>query len=158
MQEAFPLLNIWKEKPQTFTPEISVVCAIIKCKDKILLAKRSPQKDKNQSWELPGGKREKGEEISESLLRELCEETGLTSFSELLFFTTLYLQKEFFFELHIFECLLEDKAPIQLSEEHSEYAWVSLEEAKKLPLLAGGDYIFTLYEEYLKNRRKLWRQ
>jgi 8-oxo-dGTP diphosphatase len=52
------------------------VAAIVRKKNRVLLAKRIGEHGKN-TWGFPGGKLEHGEEIDACVTREVLEETGL---------------------------------------------------------------------------------
>lgn len=85
-------------------------------------------------WGLPGGGMEKGENITEALLREVKEELGeKVTFSEIVPWTfrddtrtKLYpdgtSQKVYMVYL-IFDCLIEN-SKIELSDEFEKYEWV----------------------------------
>ena len=55
-----------------------VTAAIIKKDNKILIARRAPNKHLAGFWEFPGGKIEEGETPEFCLKRELIEELGIT--------------------------------------------------------------------------------
>jgi 8-oxo-dGTP diphosphatase len=57
---------------------IEVSCAVMLYKDKILAVKRGQAMKMAGLWEFPGGKVEKGESYSVSLVREIHEELGVT--------------------------------------------------------------------------------
>jgi len=58
---------------------LHVVAAVITDRaGRVLLAKRPQHLHQGGLWEFPGGKREAGEEISHTLVRELYEELGIT--------------------------------------------------------------------------------
>ncbi len=65
---------------------VDVTAAVIIDGGCVLLARRSPWKREAGKWEFPGGKREAGETLQESLVRELREEFGVnaTVFEELI--------------------------------------------------------------------------
>ena len=58
---------------------INVTAAIFANKDKVLAAKRSPDKHLAGHWEFPGGKIEAGETPEQCLKRELKEEFTIES-------------------------------------------------------------------------------
>lgn len=62
-----------RAKPLTLV----VACALIDLDNRVLLAKRPPDKEMSGYWEFPGGKVEKGETPEKALLRELQEELGI---------------------------------------------------------------------------------
>ena len=57
---------------------ITVVAAIIRQGDDLLLVRQQGPDDPSSTWALPGGRAEPGELLSEALVREVREETGLT--------------------------------------------------------------------------------
>ncbi len=54
-----------------------IVAALIRQNDKILLVQQQGPNDPVASWALPGGLVEEGELLTEALLREVREETGI---------------------------------------------------------------------------------
>lgn len=62
---------------------LSVKIIILDKDGRCLLLKRSMRSEGNPGkWDLPGGKVDPGESFEEALLREVCEETGLSVFPE----------------------------------------------------------------------------
>lgn len=55
----------------------SVVTAIIRREDHLLMVRQQGQDDPEPSWFVPGGRVEPGELLHEALVREVKEETGL---------------------------------------------------------------------------------
>lgn len=101
-------------------------------KGKLLILKRSDYtKQMPGIWELPGGRLEQGEDPLEGVQREVLEETGLEI--EVLnpltvrHFTRVDGQV---ITLIIFVCRAKTKQ-VKLSNEHTEFAWVSVSEAGK---------------------------
>ncbi|MBU0532374.1 NUDIX hydrolase [Candidatus Micrarchaeota archaeon] len=96
--------------------------------DKLLLLKR-----KNGLWEFPGGGIEWGETPEKSVIRETKEETGL-SVENLSFLTvTSAIYEKEGSEKHsiyiVYKGTTTDE-DVKLSEEHDEYRWLMLTEAK----------------------------
>lgn len=56
---------------------MKVVAAILRCKDKYLIARRAAHKALSGKWEFPGGKIEADESPETALKRELLEELGI---------------------------------------------------------------------------------
>lgn len=59
-------------------PRIYVAAGILWRDDTLLVAKRPLSEPKGGYWEFPGGKREQGEAMEQTLMRELHEELGVT--------------------------------------------------------------------------------
>jgi 8-oxo-dGTP diphosphatase len=94
--------------------------AIIVKDNKALILLRAGSEKNAGKWDLPGGHLNEGEDLMEGLLREVYEETGL-KLSEPI--ENLYTKENTsFFKA---EMPQED---INLSHEHTEYKFISLEE------------------------------
>lgn len=103
-------------------------------KGKFLLVKRSD----NDSflpgdWEIPGGKLEFGEQAEDGAKREILEETGLDVKIEYLLASweyegilndTQYVQLDFL-------CTPTDDSEVKLSEEHSDFKWITFDDLDK---------------------------
>ena len=57
--------------------EMDVVAAVLKDKEKFLIAKRGDNQSFPSKWEFPGGKVEEGESFKSALLREIKEELNV---------------------------------------------------------------------------------
>lgn len=110
-----------------------VTSAIIKnTEGKYLIVKRAAHDSFPNTWEFPGGKSDFGEHPETSVAREVLEETGLAiiplfpavvnSYVSTRKKNTAYVEIFFISELSI------PNQTIQLSEEHSDYAWVDFED------------------------------
>ena len=95
-------------------------------------------------WELPGGKVEKGEHFADALVREIKEETNLDceigDFCEAI--QNDYMHKR---TVQLMMYLENIEGDIEISEEHTDWMWASLEKIKKLE-------ISTSLEKLLKKR------
>jgi 8-oxo-dGTP diphosphatase len=119
------------DKRQTIT-----VCAFIKNKDKVLIAKRATTKaflpDK---YELPGGHVEFGETLEEALKRELLEEMKISIEVEMPFYAFTYLtdaNKTHCIEIDYFAHLKPANQEIKINPgDHSECRWVAESEVSE---------------------------
>lgn len=105
---------------------------VLKKEEKILVLKR-----KNGLWEFPGGNIEWGELPEKAAARECKEETGITpkEISFLGITSATYKKEEN--EKHSIYLVYSGKCiedVVTLSEEHTEYRWLTLEELKYLKL------------------------
>jgi len=86
----------------------------------------------NGFWGMPGGKPLKGESPEETAIRESEEETGLKANIQTKPITIYYNNKKYYSFIHE---LTDYVSEIILSKEHKKYAWVTVEELKKLKLI-----------------------
>lgn len=107
-----------------------IVSGFINNNGKFLLVRRAANDSSYpEFWEIPGGKLEINETPHEGLLRELKEETGINvdiiSPISVAHFTipaknTQYIQINFL-------CYPNSEINITLSQEHSDFAWITFE-------------------------------
>lgn len=87
-------------------------------------------------WDLPGGRLEKGEEIQIALTREIREEIGDIPYElhDVVYATTMSVpgdEPEDPHRVKIFYLATTESDAIQISDEHTEYAWMTFEEIEK---------------------------
>lgn len=112
-------------------PWIDVGVACIHAQGRILLGKRKT-KEKKLLWELPGGKREKGEDIRACLKREIREELGVEVAVRPPFFVyEVPEDKPRNYRLHFCRCQILRGKPKAL--EHEELRWVEASELEQYP-------------------------
>jgi len=102
--------------------------------DEILIVKRHPKSRTDpEMWELPGGKVEKGEHFADALVREIKEETNLDvnvgDFCEAV--QNDYSHKR---TVQLMMYLDDVEGSVEISEEHTEYMWASIEKIESLEL------------------------
>ncbi len=109
-----------------------VLTGILRDKDLFLVVKRNENDNLYPgSWEFPGGHLEKGETLKDGLKRELEEEIGFTeNFNPIIthYFDELNERNnELIHDLELDFIINVDssKIDIKLSDEHSDYKWVT---------------------------------
>lgn len=112
-------------------------CLLIK--DRKILALRRPESDRSRPgcWDTPGGGYEVGEDVIDSIAREVKEEAGVTIYAPhpIYFANRIGASDGLYFGDHVFAvCYVCDRweGEITLSDEHSEYRWVTPKEFIKL--------------------------
>ncbi len=110
------------------------VKAIIENDNKILFIKRSNEYGKiSNSWDIPGGRTNFGEDPEQGLKREIKEETGLESeeIKKILDASTVFKNQEKQIVRITYLCTVKD-TEIQLSNEHTEMQWIPKQEIKNI--------------------------
>lgn len=110
------------------------VGAVIEKNNQILVLKRSPEKDfAPNTWEVVTGRLEHEEEPEKGILREVLEEVKLEVDIILPVHTGFFYRggKEFPMVFIVFWCKYLS-GDVELSWEHNEYKWITLEEALEL--------------------------
>lgn len=105
--------------------------------EQYLLLRRSEQKDfARGAWECVTGRVDQGEGFEDALRREVREELGVDVQVEHILGTTHFYRGEPTPENElvgvIYLCTLSDPTSIRISSEHSEYRWLSADQAFEL--------------------------
>jgi len=124
---------------------IKVVCGIIWKDDKVLIAKRKPEKSLGGYWEFPGGKVEPNEDLIDCLRRELLEELGLEISNIHYFGQNIYEYETFFIELIAFGCVYE-KATFELKD-HDAIAFVEPRSIEAYDLAPADKYFLKILSD-----------
>ncbi len=138
--------------------------ALIFCKDKFLIIKRSgTARGAHFFWEYPGGRLEFGEQPTEALRREIFEETGIKDFSVLSILNLWSRLKTPNTQLIGATYLCKTSScNVKLSDEHTEYAWITKEELSEYniyPSIKKDDMSFWNWEDIFKRvteDKKIW--
>jgi 8-oxo-dGTP pyrophosphatase MutT (NUDIX family) len=143
------IYKFYFDRPQDFIPDVEVSGCFCEWDGKLLYLKRHADKPYGETWGLPAGKIEEGEDPRQAAVREVEEEVGIkldpVTLQEV---AKTYLDVEGLrYVFHAFRVTL-DKAPqIRLEPQaHTEARWLTVEEALKLPLIIGGGEILKYYQ------------
>ncbi len=126
------------EPPDRFQPWFEIVSCYCWYDNKILLLHRLDHKSEGGKWGPPAGKRNSSETLERAMARELFEETGIVmaekEFQPQKSLYVRYPNKDFVY--HTFELQLSHLPKVVLADnEHQNFRWVTLTEAKELPLV-----------------------
>lgn len=105
-------------------PPVPVVCAMIMRDERVMIARRPPDKRLGGLWEFPGGKVEQGESAEAALHRELLEELGCTVRITQTLAPFVHEYPWGSIELIPFLCELTTGSAAPHPHEHTALAWV----------------------------------
>ena len=108
---------------------VTVVAAIIRRNNKILITRRFANVHLAGFWEFPGGKVERDESLETALVREISEELGLRIQVDNEFFTIQHDYPDRSVRLHFFNCSIIAGDPQAL--EVAAMRWVEARELKE---------------------------
>mgnify|MGYP001029781968 CR=1 FL=1 len=123
---------LYTKKPQKFSPKFSVVSCFIENKGEFLLLRRQDEKPEGNTWGMPAGKIEQGENLLEAVIREIKEETSLViEKPKLKYFKELFVRyPNYDFVYHIFSTNFNKRPKVIINDkEHKKYYWFKPEEA-----------------------------
>ena len=121
-----------------------------------LLLKRSEDQIYPAVWQMVSGKIKENEKASETAERELKEETNLTPQKMWIapkvnsFYSS---QSDSICLIPVFAVQVKKDSKVIISDEHSEYKWVTSDEAKRLLAWDGQRKAVELIEEYFLKQK-----
>lgn len=132
-------VEVFIEKPSAFKAKVEVAGCFVECQGKLLYLRYAmDHPNEGGKWGIPGGKLEEGESLTEGALRELFEETSIRV-SKANYVGHLFIRKrgEVEYIFHMFHIQVTE-AKVLLSDEHTDYRWLTAEEVKQLSVVSGG--------------------
>ena len=107
--------------------------AIVQDGDRFLLIKRKNPPAQNM-YAFPGGRMDEGEELAQTALRELEEETGLLGKNPKLYAEYIAGSSEKQFKLHVFKVDVDNTFGAKANDDALDLGWFTINEALKLSL------------------------
>lgn len=141
---------IYKERPQNFDPKFDVISCFVEYNREILLLHRQDHKPEGNTWGVPAGKVDTGENMLEAIVREIQEETGFVLlFPQLSYFGKVFVKyPEYDFVYHIYHTKLDQRQKVAINhKEHKDFRWISPKNALNMPLIQDLDACITLFYE-----------
>lgn len=138
-------------------PDVRLIqkCLLVDSTSQVLVLRRGVKDhSRGAKWDFPGGGYELGEDVDESLRREVQEEAGLTLLSHqpLYFGNQINAQDGLYQGDNVFAvCHLSRQweGEVTLSDEHQEFRWVTPEEALSLDYGQDGGFFTSSLRAYL---------
>lgn len=130
------------EPPEDFSPQFTTVVGLVEHDGRLLVVQRQAQALYGGYWGLPGGKQDRGESLSETVARELSEETGITLDPTALtiVFSRATRYPEFDFWFHMARATVPEQPTVTLDPvELAAFRWVTPREALALDHLPNFD-------------------
>ncbi|MFF2754454.1 NUDIX pyrophosphatase [Psychrobacillus sp. NPDC058041] len=143
------------EVPIRCTGIATVLLKKIENEYKVLLFKRATSILKDV-WCYIGGSIEKGEKAWEAAIREIKEETGITLLELYTSnkFDQIYSPKEnYIYVAPVFVGYIDEQQDVKLNYEHSDYQWLSIDEAIETVSLPGNDEVLMSIEKHFVMRK-----
>jgi mutator protein MutT len=103
-------------------PVLDVAAAILFRDGRYLVTQRYDHDSFGGFWEIPGGKKEPGETLEQTIVREIREELGLEVEVVSFYRTARYPYPSRTVDLHLFHCRIRSGEPRTL--ECQSFAWV----------------------------------
>lgn len=129
-------------------------CIVVDDKGRILALRRDPNDARRPNcWDLPGGHYEKGEDVNQSLKREIMEETSLTALSlrPIYIASSMGITYENITVFALTQLCTKWEGDIKISDEHVEYKWVTVNEFMDLETGDDGGFLKDSINAYLRS-------
>ncbi len=140
-------MKTFTQIPRNFQPTKQAAGCFVESEGQFLYLKRAPSRISPNTWCLPAGSIEPGEDPRTAVIREVFEETGLfIDTADLKLIGPLYIQRpDLDYIFHIFYKPFLHRPKPQLNHEHTEFQWVSVPHVSSLPLIPGGEEVLNFF-------------
>ncbi len=136
-------LMIQRHPPENFKEKFEVVSCFIEHDSKILLLHRQDHKPQGNTWGVPAGKVDEGEDVLRAIIREIGEETGINAEPhQFIYFEKFFVRyPEYDFTYHIFHLPVNEKPSVNINPiEHKDTCWLTPKESLELDLIPDEDF------------------
>ncbi len=116
--------------PESMLFMVGLKALIVNPKGEVLLVRRSDANTQSNAWDIPGGRMEVGESLTDALTREIQEETGMhpSHIGPVVSISTFEAKKLKTQIVRLIFYVRVDTDSISLSDEHKEYIWRTMDE------------------------------
>jgi 8-oxo-dGTP pyrophosphatase MutT (NUDIX family) len=139
---------LYLEKPKGFNPALEAVGCFVEYDGEILLLHRQDSRPQGNTWGIPSGRIDDGEQPLVAMQREIKEETGyVIPLSKISHFAKTYVRfSDYDFVYHIFHTRMNEKLEVQRNpREHKDARWISPNAALSMPLIQDLDACIKLF-------------
>ena len=129
-------------EPKNFNEKFQAIGCYIEHDGKILFLKRNEAGVGFGQWNVPGGTVNESEDVIAAIIREVHEEIGVALDEDKIeYITKTYcIYPEYRFIYHLTKYKVDRKPKIKMNDEHTEFMWLTPQEALKLDLIPDEDY------------------
>ena len=124
---------------------VQVAAALIRDGERFLICRRPPEKTRGLLWEFVGGKREPGETLDQTLIRECREELGVTVAVGSVFARLTHEYPDLTVDLTVFNAAIAEGVPQLL--EHSEIKWITKEQIPEYEFCPADEQILEMIKK-----------
>jgi len=122
-----------------------VAAALIWSGDKFMICQRPPHKARGLLWEFVGGKKEAGETLEQTLIRECKEEIAVTVKVNDIFAELVHEYPDITIKLTLFNAEIAEGEPQKL--EHVDIKWITVDEIDNFDFCPADEDILKMLKE-----------
>jgi len=122
-----------------------VAAALIWSGDRFMICQRPPHKARGLLWEFVGGKKETGETLEQTLIRECKEEIAVTVKVNDIFAELVHEYPDITIKLTLFNAEIAEGEPQKL--EHVDIKWITVDEIDNFDFCPADEDILKMLKE-----------